>query len=330
MNTLQRIAILSFAGLGLAACRGENKSTHAVQESSTARAAGIDRTVQPPAVGGTAPVDYAGLHNVVAYHEGYYSGSVPEGDEGFETLRAMGIKTIISVDGAAPDLAMARSHGMRYIHLPIGYNGFDEKRKLELTRATRDALAQGPVYIHCHHGKHRSAGAAGAVAVSLGWSTPEQMVERMKVSGTAPGYKGLYACTSGASPVSSEMLDAVSANFPESTPPHGFVKAMVEIDEVHERLKLVEKAGWKSPANQPDLVPAAEAGQMSDLLRHLKDDKVTTDAGGDFAKIMADSERYAQALEDMLAAGEQDTAKLSGQFKLLAASCKDCHVRFRD
>jgi hypothetical protein len=242
----------------------------------------------------------------------------------------MGIKTIISVDGAAPDLAQAKARGMRYIHLPIGYNGFDEERKLELTRATRDALAQGPVYIHCHHGKHRSAGAAGTVAVSLGWATPEQMVERMKVSGTAPGYKGLYTCTTSAVALTPAVINAVPADFPESQPPQGFVKAMVEIGEVNERLKFAEKAGWTIPASDPTLVPAAEAGRMSDLLRHLHRDKVTVDAGGDFAKIMVASENYAQKLEDMLAAGEKDTAKLSAEFKLLAASCKDCHVRFRD
>ena len=99
---------------------------------------------------------------------------------------------------AARTLDKAKARGMRYIHLPIGYNGFDEARKLELVRATRDSMATGPVYLHCHHGKHRSAGAAGTVAVSLAWLTTDQAVERMKVSGTAPNYKGLYACTSHA------------------------------------------------------------------------------------------------------------------------------------
>ena len=127
------------------------------------------------------PRDLPGLHNVVAFHDNYFSGSAPDGDEGFATLAAAGVKTIISVDGAEPDVAVAKAHGIRYIHLPIGYNGFDEQRRLQLTRATRDAMDSGPVYIHCHHGKHRSAGAAGAVAVSLGWLSPLEAVSRMHV-----------------------------------------------------------------------------------------------------------------------------------------------------
>src|SRR5262249_27875258 len=138
--------------------------------------------------------DYPGIHNAVTYHDGFVSGSVPEGDAGFDTLAAMGVKTIISVDGAEPEVDKARARGIRYIHLPIGYNGFDEQRRLHLSRATRDAMADGPVYIHCHHGKHRSAGAAATIAESLGWLTPQEGVARMKVSGTSPDYKGLYAC----------------------------------------------------------------------------------------------------------------------------------------
>jgi hypothetical protein len=92
----------------------------------------------------------------------------------------------------------AKARGIRYIHLPIGYNGFDEQRKLQLVRATRDAMVQGPVYIHCHHGKHRSAGAAATIAASLGWLSPAESVDRMHVSGTAANYTGLYACASSA------------------------------------------------------------------------------------------------------------------------------------
>jgi len=116
----------------------EFQRQHAAQRSPTA----------PPSMLETKPVDLPGIHNAVAYHDGFISGSSPDEDAGIDTLAAMGIKTIITVDGAKPDVAKAAARGIRYIHLPFGYNGFDEARKLKLTRATRDALAQGPVYIH--------------------------------------------------------------------------------------------------------------------------------------------------------------------------------------
>ncbi len=286
--------------------------------------------VDPPTMAETKPHDYPGLHNVVAYHPGFYSGSLPEGDAGFDTLQGMGIKTIISVDGAEPELEYTRARGIRYIHLPIGYNGFDEQRKLELVRATRDAMAEGPVYIHCHHGKHRSAGAAGTIAASLGWDTPAAMVERMKVSGTAPGYKGLYSCTSGASVLGAPVIDAVPAKFPEVAHPAGFVKAMLEIDDASEHLKAIEKAGWAVPKDHPDLVPVAEAGKLADLLRLMAKSERAKSNPAEFAAMLLTNAAEVQTLEDWLAAGEKDGKKLSDQFKLVQASCKDCHAKYRD
>lgn len=286
--------------------------------------------VESPLVGDQTPRNYSGLHNVVAYHPDVFSGGVPEGAEGFETLAAMGIKTVISVDGAAPDLAEAKRHGLRYIHLPIGYNGFEDARGEELARATRGSLGDGPVYIHCHHGKHRSAGAAGTVAVALGWMTPEQAVARMKVSGTAPAYKGLYACAAQASVMSAAELDAVRADFPEVCRPEGMVDLMVRLDVAMEQLKEIEAAGWKSPVNHPDLVPVAEAGKVADLLRVLHEDTGAVAKREGFAAKIDENHVPAQRLEDMLAGGSADAAALSAEFKKVNGACKSCHTAYRD
>jgi protein tyrosine phosphatase (PTP) superfamily phosphohydrolase (DUF442 family) len=284
-----------------------------------------------PSVSDTVPRDYPGLHNAVAYHDGLVSGSVPEGDAGFDTLRAMGVKTIISVDGAEPDVERARARGIRYIHLPIGYDGFDEDRALQLARATRDALDEGPVYMHCHHGKHRSAAAAAVTAANLGLETPERGIERMKVSGTAPNYKGLYACAASARALDADVIDAVPADFPSAWKPTGFVKGMIEIDEAFEHLRTIEKAGWVTPADHPDLVPAAEAGRLVDLHRVLAESDYAKRRPTEFTAFMAEGTARAQALEDLLAAaGAPDVAQLGDRFALVAASCKACHAKYRD
>lgn len=320
------------ASLALALCAGGlvSCSSLGAGQPKTAAAAGAVAPVEPPKLTDTAPREYAGLHNVVAYHEGFYSGSAPEGDAGFDTIAGMGVKTIISVDGAAPEVEYARTRGIRYIHLPIGYNGFDDERKLEIARATRDAVAQGPVYVHCHHGMHRSAGAAASAAASLGWLTPDEAVARMKVSGTAPNYKGLYACAAASAALSTDVVDHVPASFPETAPPQGFVKAMVEIDEISEWLKAVEAAAWRTPVDHPDLVPVAEAGRMADILRDLANgDRARAKPDG-YAKGLRDCGAIAQGIEDMLASGQPDAASLSSRFKALGASCKDCHAKYRD
>jgi protein tyrosine phosphatase (PTP) superfamily phosphohydrolase (DUF442 family) len=295
----------------------------------------------PPSMSDDAAKDLEGLHNVVAYHEGFWSGGVPEGKAGFEQLRSMGVKTIISVDGAVPDLELAKSMGMRYVHLPIGYDGFDDARKAELVRAVRDLPK--PIYLHCHHGKHRSAGAAAAVAVSLGWMTNEQAAARMKVSGTAAGYKGLWSCAAKAAPMAAAVIDAASASFPEVTRPESFVASMVAIDEAFDRLKLAEKAGWKAPADHPDLAPIADAGKLADLFRLIDEAslrKCSPEGADELKSWMARSATAAAQLEAALeragktapdgteAASQRAaaTALMAG----LAADCKACHAKYRD
>ena len=293
----------------------------------------------PPSVHAQRATDYQGLHNVVAFHEGVLSGSVPEGDAGFDTLQALGVRTILSVDGALPDVDRARARGMRYVHLPIGYDGFDDARKVELARAVRDLPR--PIYIHCHHGKHRSAGATATVAVALGWLTPELAADRMKVAGTAAGYTGLWSCTANAVPLAAAVIDAAPADFPERTTPTSLVAAMVEIDEVHDRLKRVQKAGWRAPNDHPDLAPLADAGRLADLYRLLDDDAQFKDVPESQRATVREwlvREGLAAArLEGLLEAMDAsvpDRAALNlradASLALLGASCKACHQQHRD
>jgi len=299
-----------------------------------------------PTVAAPAPVDLPGLHNVVAFHEGFYSGGVPEGDVAFDALKALGVRTVISVDGAIPDVAAAKARGIRYVHLPIGYDGFDDARKAQLVRAVRDLPK--PIYVHCHHGKHRSAGAAAVVGVSLGWFSNDVGAARMKVSGTAEGYKGLWSCAAKAAPMMAAAIEAASPDFPEVTKPDSMTAAMVAIDEAHDRLRLVEKNAWRVPADHPDLAPAADAGKLADLLLHLKDDAfvvaLPAEAATDFRRLLAEGRDAASALEEMLAAeragkagveldstaAEARLKRLGAALKAVTANCKACHVPYRD
>jgi hypothetical protein len=293
----------------------------------------------PPTIDAKAPIDAPGLHNLVAFHADVWSGSVPAGDAGFDSLKSLGVRTILSVDGALPDLDRARERGMRYVHLPIGYDGFDDARKVELARAVRDLPR--PIYIHCHHGKHRSAGATATVAVALGWLTPELAADRMKVAGTAAGYTGLWSCTANAVPLAAAVIDAAPADFPERTTPTSLVAAMVEIDEVHDRLKRVQKAGWRAPNDHPDLAPLADAGRLADLYRLLDDDAQLKDVPESQRATVREwlvREGLAAArLEGLLEAMDAsvpDRAALNlradASLALLGASCKACHQQHRD
>jgi hypothetical protein len=283
----------------------------------------------PPTIDTAAPIDAPGLLNVVAYGPGFWSGSVPAGDLGFATLKAWGVKTVISVDGAVPDTAHASTFGIRYVHLPIGYDGFDDARKMQLVRAVRDLPR--PIYIHCHHGKHRTAGAAATIAASLGWLTPDSALVRMKISGTAPNYTGLYACASSASLLTNAIIDQAPADFPSVTRPNGIVEAMLAIDDAYEHLVAIERAGWKPPADHTDLVPVAEAGALAEHLRLLAATPQTATRPQLFRDLLTKSHLIAQRIEDGLQAVPiGDPARLSADLRALHATCKDCHAQQRN
>ena len=285
-------------------------------------------TVRAPSVSDTSPTDFAGLHQVVAYVSDIYSGAVPEGDEGFESLKAMGVKTIISVDGAKSQLSKAQKQGLRYVHLPFGYDGVPRERQLQIARAVRDL--EHPIYIHCHHGKHRSAAGTASAAVTLGLITVEQAIARMKVSGTSPNYKGLYETVQSTQPALISEMDQVSNEFPEVWQTENMVDAMVAIDVAHDHLKAIQKAHWKVPAEHPDLIPVSEAARLADLLRNLKDDEHVHKESEQLRDWFLKASAQVTELETQLLVDQSQAQKLDGLFKQVTQSCKDCHAVYRN
>jgi protein tyrosine phosphatase (PTP) superfamily phosphohydrolase (DUF442 family) len=269
---------------------------------------------------------HQGLHNVLTVTNGVVSGSLPEGDAGFDTLVRMGVRTVISVDGAQPDVERARPRGMRYVHIPVGYNGITPAQQLQLAKAARDL--PGPIYIHCHHGKHRGPTAAAVAAVALGQMSREEALKFMKKAGTSESYHGLYACVSKASTIEPASLDAASPDFPEISRVSGLVETMVRVDLAFGHIRAIRAAGWHTPADHPDLVPVAEATRLSDLLWALKDDAAVRAKPKEFARLLGVAAENAKALQEALAASASD--QLEGRFRALSASCKDCHSKYRD
>ncbi len=233
-----------------------------------------------------------------------------------------------------PMLRRPGGSGLTYIHLPIGYNGMDKERTREVAKAVKLSAAKGPVYIHCHHGKHRSAGAAGAAAVTLGLLNTEQARAKLHVSGTAANYTGLYKCVSVAQIASAADLDRIPDTFPEVSKPGGYIQSMVEIEDAMDHLKTIEKAGWTVPKDHPDLVPVAEAGRLGDLLRIVGDDPKARAKPEELREWLGAASKAAMDIEDQLAAvakgGTPDAKDLTAKLKALGQSCTQCHAKYRD
>jgi protein tyrosine phosphatase (PTP) superfamily phosphohydrolase (DUF442 family) len=241
-------------------------------------------------------IEAAGVRNVIRVSEQLYSGSSPEGDTGFESLQKLGIKTVISVDGAKPDVERARKFGLRYVHLPIGYDGVPREQALKIAKAVRDL--PGPAYIHCHHGKHRSPAATAVVQMCLDEKcSVAAALATMKTAGTSPHYTGLHAAPGEFRRPSKLELDRLPADFPEVAAVTGMVQVMVEIEQRWDHLKLVRTAGWQAPAAHPDIDPPHEALQLAEQFRELGRRPDATNRPEDFRRWTTESELGAKMLE---------------------------------
>jgi protein tyrosine phosphatase (PTP) superfamily phosphohydrolase (DUF442 family) len=278
-------------------------------------------------------VEAAGLHNVYRLTPGLYSGSSPDDESGFRSLRDLGIKTVLSVDGARPDVELAHKYGMRYVHLPIGYDGVPHDQALRIARAVRDL--PGPIYVHCHHGQHRGPAAAAVAHLCLDDKcVVETVVAEMRRAGTDPHYKGLYAAPAEFRRPTAEELARVPADFPEVTPVAALAEVMVGVDERWDRLKLAKAVGWKVPPDHPDVDPPHEALQLREQFREAARLPQVKERPEEFRHRLADAETMAEQLEQALRVGKgqatADAAAAEKAFQAIGAACKNCHARYRD
>jgi protein tyrosine phosphatase (PTP) superfamily phosphohydrolase (DUF442 family) len=273
------------------------------------------------------PLTADGLHNLYRVSDRVYSGSSPDGDAGFASLQALGVKTVISVDGAIPDATAAGRHGLRYVHLPIGYDGIPSERATLLAKAVRDL--PGPVYVHCHHGKHRGPAACAVIQLTLdpAW-TPEQAEGWLKAAGTDPKYTGLTAIPHQYRPPSKSALDSATADFPTVATVPDLVRLMVDVDARWVHLKEIKAAGWKSPKDHPDLDPPHEAVILAELYREAARHADSTARGKEFVALLGEGEAAAKELEAALRKG--DTSAAGSAFSRSQAACAKCHEKHRD
>jgi protein tyrosine phosphatase (PTP) superfamily phosphohydrolase (DUF442 family) len=278
-------------------------------------------------------VEAKGLHNVFRITPTLFSGSSPEGDEGFQSLCDLGVKTVISVDGAKPDLEGAKRFGLRYVHLPFGYDGIPRERVLELAKAVRDL--PGPIYLHCHHGKHRGPAAAAAVHFCLDEKcTIEQALAEMKRAGTDRRYKGLFQVIESLRRPSAQELDRLVADYPEVVKVASLAQSMVKLDESWDRLQQVQAAGWQAPPKHPDVDPPHEALQLLEGFREINRLPAIRKRPRAFQDGLADAEKAAQELENIFRAGKGnhavDKRAADKAFESVRKNCAECHAKYRD
>lgn len=280
----------------------------------------------------TGKVKADGLHNVFRISEKLLCGSSPDGAKGFASLQKLGVKTVITVDGARPDVETARNFGLRYVQLPIGYDGVPREQAMRIARAVRDL--PGPIYLHCHHGKHRGPAAAAVASLFLDeHCTIASAVAQLKRAGTDPYYTGLYAAPTVLRRPSKPELDAIDDRFPEVAQVPALAKMMVQIDERWENVARVRKADWQPPADHPDIDGAHEVLMLREHYREVARLSESQRRGREFQEWLTAADQHAGELESLLRAvrsAKLDRPAADQQFRLVAMDCTKCHAKYRD
>ena len=252
-------------------------------------------------------------------------GSQPQGEASFRELAALGVKTVISVDGAVPDVDGAAKLGLQYVHVPIGYDGISPDEQARIVKAAQ--RSSGPVFIHCHHGLHRGPAAAAIARIVVDGVNRDEAYTGLEESGCSPAYDGLFEVVKTFVPPTPEQLEAVGP-LASAVRPQGIQEAMVQVDESWDYFKALKAASWSPPADAPDKSPAHELTILRELFAEMDRLDAAQAQGEDFLAHSRSAQAHIAALEAAWQAG--DDAARAQAFDGLKSDCTACHATYRD
>lgn len=124
------------------------------------------------------PVECGELHDLIIFkwNDVLYHGGQP-GIEQFKTLKALGIRSVISTRRTRDDQRFAEAAGLRYFSVPMNACWIKEQDLVDFLRIATVPDNQ-PVFVYCWFGGDRSnmLGAVYRVVVQ-GWSREEALKE---------------------------------------------------------------------------------------------------------------------------------------------------------
>jgi hypothetical protein len=256
------------------------------------------------------------LENLIRLTGRIWSGGEPRGADAFRRLAELKIATIVSVDATAPDVTGAEENGLRYIHIPIGYDGIDRESQLMIVRAVRES--RGSIYFHCHHGKHRGPAAAAIACIVEQATTTAGAKQVLKAAGTNPDYKGLWQSVRRFEhPKAGEKLPPLTSSA-QAVP---LAVAMARIDRLWNRVRESSTAETEntSSTTAADLLMLCEEFRELHRASQHRDDSDFTELLGESAKLSRHAYETARAgkpIEDFIQAMDR--------------RCAECHLKWRD
>jgi protein tyrosine phosphatase (PTP) superfamily phosphohydrolase (DUF442 family) len=118
-----------------------------------------------------------GLENTGRVAPGVFRGAQP-GKDGYATLKAMGIRTVIDLRTTESEKQQVEAVGMKAIAVPIEMSRNGLREKVDRALALMTDPANQPVYVHCRHGQDRTGIVVAAYRMKQqGWSLAEAEAE---------------------------------------------------------------------------------------------------------------------------------------------------------
>jgi tyrosine-protein phosphatase SIW14 len=119
----------------------------------------------------------SGLGNVGRVAPGILRGAQPEKD-GYATLKAMGIRTVIDLRTSESEKQQVEAAGMKAVAIPIEMSRDGLKEKVDKVVALMADPANQPVYVHCRHGQDRTGIVVAAFRMKQqGWRLADAEAE---------------------------------------------------------------------------------------------------------------------------------------------------------
>ncbi len=134
---------------------------------------GLAFEARPQAWAPRVTPERAGLPNLYRVSDQLYRSAQPDA-EGFRSLQAMGVMSVLSLRQTVSDAPLAEGTGLTLYRVPMKSRYVAEKNGAKVVLAMRDLRAgmqAGPVLVHCHHGADRTGLIAALWRVLYeGWS----------------------------------------------------------------------------------------------------------------------------------------------------------------
>jgi len=118
-----------------------------------------------------------GLANVGRLTNGIFRGAQPK-PEGYATLKAMGVRTVINLRTCHGERKAVEAAGMRYVEIPMSFWKDVDPAVVRMALSVMTDPANQPVFVHCSRGTDRTGVVAAVYRMEVeGWSEAEAEAE---------------------------------------------------------------------------------------------------------------------------------------------------------